>query len=441
LTLPNGVTVAYSYDADSHVTGITYSAGSTQLGKLVYSYDANGRRGTMGGSLAAVNFPANVSGNTFNADNGMTGFNGAVLSYDANGNLRTDGTNTYTWDARNHLSGISGGATASFVYDAFGRRMKKTISGAVTQFLYDGFNPMQELNGSNGVVANLLTGLRVDEFFSRTDTATSAFLSDALGSTVGLVNSSGAIATNYTYQPFGGTTVGGSANGNSYQFTGRENDGNGLYFYRTRYYSPTFQRFIAQDPLDFRGGGLNLYSYVLNDPASFRDPTGRLLIGIVVGGVVGGVEGGIGAGLQGGSTSDIILSAVLGGIGGAALGFLDPTEGAFTVGELAGIGGAAGFLGDLAGQGIANRGRPCKSLNIGEAVGAGIGGALAGVIGAQTAIAAAGLGASELGQALAAAGLSATPSTLGGPIGAALGPTVALPSPTLNLMLPAGPSQ
>jgi hypothetical protein len=55
----------------------------------------------------------------------------------------------------------------SFVYDAFGRRMNRTISGTTTQFLYDGLNPVQELNGSNGVVANLLTGLRIDEYFAR----------------------------------------------------------------------------------------------------------------------------------------------------------------------------------------------------------------------------------------------------------------------------------
>ncbi|MFZ0889418.1 MAG: hypothetical protein WA005_13270, partial [Candidatus Binataceae bacterium] len=39
--------------------------------------------------------------------------------------------------------------------------------------------------------------------------------------------------------------VGGTANANSYQFIGRENDGTGLYFYRARHYSPTVQRFIA----------------------------------------------------------------------------------------------------------------------------------------------------------------------------------------------------
>jgi RHS repeat-associated protein len=154
--------------------------------------------------------------------------------------------------------------------------MNKTVNGTTTQFLYDGLNPVQELNSSNGVVANLLTGLRVDEYFTRTDTATSTFLADALGSTAGLVGSGGTIATSYTYQPFGATTVGGSANGNSYQFTGRENDGTGLYFYRARYYSPTFQRFIAQDPIGFRGGDRNLYGYVSNGPTNFRDARGTI---------------------------------------------------------------------------------------------------------------------------------------------------------------------
>lgn len=60
------------------------------------------------------------------------------------------------------------------------------------------------------------------------------------------VNAGGSIATNYTYQPFEATTIGGATNGNTYQFTGRENDGTGLYFYRSRYYSPNVQRFNAQ---------------------------------------------------------------------------------------------------------------------------------------------------------------------------------------------------
>jgi len=204
----------------------------------------------------------------YNADNAQTYFNGTALSYDANGNLTSDGTNTYTWDARNHLTAISGGSTASFVYDGFGRRVKKVIGSTTTQFLYDELSPVQELNGKRNpaVIANLLTGLPVDEYFTRTDTATgvtSTLVADALGSTIGLVGSGGTIATSYTYQPFGATTAGGAGNTNTYQFTGRENDGTGLYFYRARYYSPNFRRFIAQDPIGFTGGDPNLYGLSL----------------------------------------------------------------------------------------------------------------------------------------------------------------------------------
>jgi len=169
LTLPNNVTVSYTgacpersrRDNDSRVSGITYTAGSTQLGNLTYAYDAAGRRTASGGSLAAVTLPSAVGASSiaYNADNEQTKFGSASsLSYDADGELKSDGTNTYTWDARGHLSAISGGATASFVYDAFGRRMSKTIGVTTTQFLYDRLNPVQELNGAAppAVTANLL---------------------------------------------------------------------------------------------------------------------------------------------------------------------------------------------------------------------------------------------------------------------------------------------
>ena len=62
LTLPNGVVVAYGYVAASRVTSITYTQGQTTIGNLTYTYDANGRRTSMGGSLAKVNLPADLFG-------------------------------------------------------------------------------------------------------------------------------------------------------------------------------------------------------------------------------------------------------------------------------------------------------------------------------------------------------------------------------------------
>lgn len=73
LTLPNGIVAAYGYDAASRVTSITYSSqGSTAIGDLTYGYDANGRRTSMGGSLAQVDLPAAVSTTSYNANNQLT---------------------------------------------------------------------------------------------------------------------------------------------------------------------------------------------------------------------------------------------------------------------------------------------------------------------------------------------------------------------------------
>jgi len=80
-------------------------------------------------------------------------------------------------------------------------------------------------------------------------------LQDALGSVIGLVDASGNLVIQYAYDPFGNTTASGAVNANQFQYTGRENEGDGLYFYRARYYSPLLGRFINEDPLGFAGSG------------------------------------------------------------------------------------------------------------------------------------------------------------------------------------------
>lgn len=79
--------------------------------------------------------------------------------------------------------------------------------------------------------------------------------------------------TQYAHDPFGNTSRSGSANSNGFQYTGRENEGNGLYFYRARYYSPLLGRFVNEDPIGL-GGGINFYKYAGDNPISFNDPSG-----------------------------------------------------------------------------------------------------------------------------------------------------------------------
>ncbi|WP_147298044.1 RHS repeat-associated core domain-containing protein [Trinickia dinghuensis] len=120
----------------------------------------------------------------------------------------------------------------------------------------------------------MLTGLGIDEVLSRTDSlGTRSFVTDALGSTVALTDGSGAIKTSYQYEPYGNASVSGETGTNAVQFTGRENDGTGLYYYRGRYYHPGFGRFIAEDPIGF-AGGTDLYAYVGGSPINRVDPLG-----------------------------------------------------------------------------------------------------------------------------------------------------------------------
>lgn len=325
LTLPNANSLTYAYNAASELTSLTYKQGTTTLGTLTYSYDAAGNRLITGGTFARTNLPPALASATYNANNQQTAFGTTTETYDLNGNLATSTeagvTTTYTWNARNQLTGISRtGLTASLTYDSFGRRTGKTINGTTTNFLYDVLNPVQEKNGGT-VTANLLTGLGIDEFFTRTDSVgVRALLPDALGSTVALADNTGALQTQYTYEPFGVTTQTGATSTSSYKYTGREDDGTGLYYYRARYYQPRLQRFIAEDPIGFLGGDVNLYGYVLNNPTRFADPLG-LWTGAVGGeiDVGGGLGGSLNVSAVGDDSGQLGLSITIGG-GGTGIG-------------------------------------------------------------------------------------------------------------------------
>ncbi|MFZ6736056.1 RHS repeat-associated core domain-containing protein, partial [Undibacterium sp. Ji42W] len=266
------------------LTGITYKkADNSLIGDLAYTYDANGRRTKTSGSLAKTDLPDTTSTTSYDANNRLATWGSQILNYDANGNLTSDGLKTYIWNARNQLIQIkdsTGTEVASFSYDALGRRQTKTINGVSTGFMYDGVNIVQELNGASPINNYISAG--VDQVFVQQSGAGASakkltYLTDALGSTIRLTNTAGDKVVDYSYDPYGNTKADAVIN-NSFQYTGRENDGNGLYYYRARYYSPATHRFISEDPIGLNGG-INTYGYVEGDPISLVDPTGQVVEG------------------------------------------------------------------------------------------------------------------------------------------------------------------
>jgi RHS repeat-associated protein len=103
------------------------------------------------------------------------------------------------------------------------------------------------------------------------------FLTDHLGSVVGIIDANGTLTSQQRYLPFGEVRAdvsSSSAPATDYGYTGQRNldAALGLMDYKARFYSPYLMRFTQPDTFP---QGLNRYSYVNNSPINFNDPTGH----------------------------------------------------------------------------------------------------------------------------------------------------------------------
>ncbi|MFI6447013.1 RHS repeat-associated core domain-containing protein [Kitasatospora sp. NPDC050543] len=269
----DGVHQDYDYDAAGQLASVSYRKGATDLGNLTYSYNADGMPIRIGGSYARTAIPGSSAPSGYDAANQLKSVGANTVSYDPDGHLTNDGTQSYTWNARGQLASVSGpGTSATFSYDAQGRRTARTVGGVTTSYLNDGANPLQEK--VNGTVTTTVDA-GVDSLLLReSGGVTTRYLTDPQGSTVALADEAGNVTARYLYDPYGKTAVSGDDKGNTRRYAGREDDGTGLYYNRARYYSPGLQRFISEDPTGFNGG-INLHAYARNSPTTLTDPSGN----------------------------------------------------------------------------------------------------------------------------------------------------------------------
>ena len=177
------------------------------------------------------------------------------------------------------------GATWILLYDAFGRRVKKIGTDGTTLYvggLYErrqtsaGVQHVFHVDGTDGPVADVI--------YDGAVTRPSYIVSDPLGSTAVVLDAVGAVTDRFFHQPFGkridadGQAFSGAIGPMKNGFTGQESDDTfGLINFQGRMYDPELKRFMSADPLvTFPGFGQswNPYSYVLNSPLNFTDPSG-----------------------------------------------------------------------------------------------------------------------------------------------------------------------
>ena len=190
------------------------------------------------------------------------------------------------WDSPQRLTQVSTPEhTATYQYDLLGRRVQRQITKPgfppeTTHYVYDGLQAVGEIRPQQSS-SSLMTGLNLDEMLARVTTLNATnttqartYLTDALGSVMAQTQDNQSTLAGYSYSPYGQTQSTGNTEGDSVQYTGRENDHNGLYYYRARYYDPVLKRFLSEDPIGLAGGSLSFYSYVGGDPISYVDPLG-----------------------------------------------------------------------------------------------------------------------------------------------------------------------
>jgi RHS repeat-associated protein len=388
----NGVTAeSYVYSPTGNITSKTDGTGT-----YAYVYHSTRKHALSRIIKDSTNY-------NFASDN-----NGNMTSgYDFSDPLQV-ATRTISYNVENmpvSITHVKGGVTTQtqFAYDGDGGRVKKTLVGTGTTY-YIG-NHIEKINGT--LVKYIFAGgMRVARISGTTKLF---FHKDHLGSSTAMSDMNGLAIQSSAYRPFGQERIQpGSTPVAGYKFTDQELDAStGLYDYGARMYDPVLGRFITADsivPSFSNPQSLNRYSYCLNNPLIYVDPTGHFslknFIHSFVSGFVGGVVaaicppawgpmaafvlGGMSAGatagaLSGGGLDAIVQGTVMGGVMGLTAGglYMAGVPGwALVAGGAAGsyaTGGpdgllyfGAGFTGGMAGYYCASMYNPAGKPNFGS---------------------------------------------------------------------------
>ena len=224
-------------------------------------------------AVAARDMAGNLRTNTYQvSESGV----GASYTYDANGNLTSDGTRNFAWDARNQLSAITAGTSRTeFSYDGLQRRVRiiEKQNGVVqsdTRVLWCEWQICEE-RASDGV-----TVLR--RAYGRGEQVAGVgrfFAVDHLHSVTGVADGSGSPLAAYAFDPWGQRTLTAGTDVTSVGFTGHRWQANGgLWLSVYRAYDAGAARWLSEDPIGVSGGP-NLYNYVRDNPIGYRDELGR----------------------------------------------------------------------------------------------------------------------------------------------------------------------
>ena len=281
----DGIKTAYAYDALGQLIRVD---DGQENATWLYTYDNGGNIRSKQKFALGVTTGEPLESKHFSYSNDawrdqLTAVDGVAITYDAIGTPLSDGTWSYTWQNGRQLQKMQKqGETVEFVYNENGLRVQKTAtSTGVTKYTLHGKNVVHMTQGEdelhffydaqnrpavvvyNGVPYAYVKSLQGDviAILDAVGNVVVSYAYDAWGAPIG---KSGALAeTLGTVQPF--------------RYRGYVYDEEtGLYYLRSRYYTPKWGRFVNADSYIGKMTMLshNLFLYCHNSPIFRIDASG-----------------------------------------------------------------------------------------------------------------------------------------------------------------------
>lgn len=272
----------YSYDDFNRLVSASASSGPQNGTVMTWTYDRFGNRWTQS--------QTGVSPQSYT----FTGHNNRIdgASYDAAGNVLAANGNSYAYDDENRVVSVALilGGSASYSYDADGRRIRKVAGGVIEEYVNDGAGHQFGTMQSNGSMKRMeiYAGARHFATYDVGTNATYFVHGDWQGTERMRSNVSGVSYQTCSSLPFGDSQTCSGTDISPMHFTGKPRDTEtNLDYFGARYYNSSMARWMSPDwdarpvtvPYAQFGDpqSLNLYAYVTDNPVSRQDADGHLM--------------------------------------------------------------------------------------------------------------------------------------------------------------------